>query len=118
MKKIRKVLVSFNGFFATMVSKVCAIALDEASLYGPPEAFQMQDLYGPPQPSAEEIAFQNKINMGKIIAPIILVLIGIGVILNKKLSKKAKAIIISLLAIIGVAMHFLLNYIKDMGIGL
>lgn len=100
MKKIKKIFVSFIAFFIGIVNKICVCGFD-----GTLQEF----LYGPPQPSQEEI----NMKILKIISPILLLIIGIGVLINKKLSKKVKAIIIRILVLLGIGIYFLLKYIEN-----
>ena len=115
MKKIKKIFVSFIAFFIGIANKIYVwgagvntMVLQHQDLYGPPPTSYKYDdaLYGPPR---EEIDFQNKMKLFKILSPILLLIIGIGVLINKKLSKKVKAIIIGILVLLGIGIYFFKN---------
>ena len=106
MSKMKKILISLGAFIIATFTKIWGIISRAAitPLYGPPA----QDLYGPPSPTTGEM-------LSKIAKPIILVvvfIIGLFVILSKKLTKKVKAIVISTLIILAILGYVLLNYIS------
>ncbi len=72
-----------------------------------------QDLYGPPTPALygpppEKIAIQT----GRITFLIVLFIIGLVVVLNKKITKKTKIIVISVLTAVAALGLVLLEYLK------
>ena len=77
------------------------------------KVFATTPLYAPDTLSIPyESTWEEKITkIGNIIAPILLFIIGILVILNKKLSKRAKVQIISSLVVLVIVGLFLLNNI-------
>ena len=111
MNKIKKIFISLGAIIISAFTKICGLISRAAlgpmqALYGPP---QEQDLYGPPPLTTGE-------TLSKIAKPIILVvifIIGLFVILNKKITKKVKAIVIFVLIILGILGYVLLNYISE-----
>lgn len=91
MKKIKKILGSLGIFLVSIKSRVFA-AVNEMS-----DQF-VAVKYGTYEPTLVE-KFSR---IGKIVIPIILFFVGLGVILSKKLSKKIKIIIIIVLILIGI----------------
>lgn len=108
MSKIKKLFIILGTFIVATFTKIGGLISRAATitpaqlLYGPP-----QDLYGPPQPTTGEI-------ISKIAKPAILVvvfIIGLFVILSKKITKKVKAIVVSSLVILALLGYVLINYI-------
>ena len=102
MKKTKKVLVSFTALVSGLVSKVFAtMAVD-------PKYGSVETKYGIFEPTIGE-----KISgIGKFAIPIILFLIGLFVILSKKITNKVKAIAVSVLVILAILGVILMNYIS------
>ena len=99
MKKIKKIFTSFGVFFISIVSKV--LAFDPAMM--------VEDKYGVFEPTIGE-----KISgIGKIAIPLVLFIIGLFVVLSKKVTKKVKVITISILLTIGIIGWIMLNYIAN-----
>lgn len=95
MNKIKKVFISFSMFITGWISKVFAVDMPE-------------DKYGVFEPT---LTVGEKIDVIEQIAiPIILFIIGLFVILNKKIARKTKTIIIFILVIIGILNWELFNY--------
>lgn len=111
MNKIKKIFTSFGVFFATMVSKVLAfdsIALVETK-YGIIDPGMIENKYGVFEPTMGE-----KISgIGKVALPLVLFIIGLFVILNKKITKKLKVIVISVLIGLGIIGTVLMNYLAS-----
>lgn len=106
MNKIKKVLTSFSLFFTGMMSKVFAFGMEQTK-YGVFDPSIVEDKYGVFEPTMGE-----KISrFGKIAIPIILFIIGLFVILSKKITKKIKIIVISGLVALAVIMWYIMNYI-------
>lgn len=102
MKKLKKVLVSFVTLGSGLASKAFAAGAIEPK-YGIVEV-----KYGIFEPTIGE-----KISrVGKFAIPIILFVIGLFVILNKKITKKVKAIVISALVLLGILGYVFMNYIS------
>ena len=101
MSKIKKLFIILGVFIAATFTKIgCLISRADHIdlLYGPP-----QD----PQPTTGEVIL-------KITKPAILVvvfIIGLFVILSKKITKKAKVIAVSILIILAILGYVLMNYI-------
>lgn len=105
MNKIKKVLISFSLFFTGMMSKVFAVGIEQESKYGVFDP-SIVTKYGVLEPTMGE-----KISrFGKIVIPIILFIIGLFVILSKKITKKIKIIVISGLVALGIIMWYIMNY--------
>ena len=101
-RKIKKILVFIQTFFLSMVSKVFALSTD---------LLQAQPAYGVKRnPSPIEKAF----SIGKFILPIILFVIGLFVIISKKITNKAKVIISSLI-IVGIITLLILHFVTPIG---
>lgn len=95
MKKLKKVFMSFGVFITGLISKVHAVDIVYVK-------------YGVFEPTIGE-----KISrIGKFAIPIILFVIGLFVILNKKITKKVKAIVISALVLLGILGYVFMNYIS------
>ena len=102
--KIKKILVSIQVFFLNMISKVFAISVDDIQTdYG------IQTAYG-----IETSPIEKAFSIGKFVLPVILFVIGLFVVISKKITKKVKTIIISSLIILGVLAWTILNYFADM----
>ena len=101
--RIKKILVSIQVFFLSMISKVFALSpYDIKTDYG------IQTSYG------SETPIEKAFSIRKFIVPIILFVIGLVVIISKKITKKVKIIIISTLMILGALAWIILNYFADM----
>ncbi len=99
--KIKKILVSSQLFFIGMISKVFAIS-----------PYEIQTDYGIQTAYGIEISpIYKGVRIGKAILPVILFIIGLCVILSKKITKKVKAIVISALVLLGILGYVLMNYI-------
>lgn len=111
MNKIKKIFTSFGVFFTSMVSKVLAFDI----------AMMVEDKYGVIDPRMYEIKYGifeptigEKISgIGKIALPLVLFIIGLFVVLSKKITKKVKVITISILLTIGILSWIVLNYIAN-----
>ena len=100
MNKIKKVISSIGVFIIGMLSKVYAFGEDMiVSMYAVDP--------GPRQTIGNTIS-----RIGKIAIPVILFVIGLIVILNKKIAKKVKAIVISILVILAILSVVLMNYLS------
>ena len=99
MKKIKKLLGSLGIFLVSIKSKVFAG-------YEIPDQF-VEVKYGTFEPTiAEKFSV-----ITKLVLPIILFFIGLGVILSKKISKKIKIIIVVVLILIGILANILIKYL-------
>ena len=111
MNKIKKIFTSFGMFFTSMVSKVLAFDLARTveMKYGIIEPSLIDIKYGVLEPTIGE-----KISgIGKIALPLVLFIIGLFVLLSKKITKKVKVITISILLTIGIIGWIVLNYIAN-----
>lgn len=112
MNKIKKIFISFGVSFMGMISKVFAVGDSVAMKYGvidPIDPGMYETKYGIFEPTiGERISV-----IGKIVLPLVLFVIGLFVILSKKLTKKVKVITISTLLIIGIVCWIVLNYITN-----
>ena len=92
MKKVKKVLLSIWIFIIGITNKVSAILKPEP-------------MYGIKEPTEEELFIEKLekiIKLSKIVILPILFIIGLFVIFNKKITKKTKGLIISILVGIGI----------------
>lgn len=109
MNKLKKIFASFGIFFLGMVSKVLAFN---------PEMF-IEDKYGVFDPRMVEIKYglfeptigEKFSRIGKIALPLVLFIIGLYVIISKKITKKVKKIVVSTLIILAILGYILMNYI-------
>ena len=112
MKKSKKVFMSFGFFITGLISKVSAVSISEQTKYGviDPDILRTETKYGifEPEPTIGE----KMSTIGKFAIPIILFVIGLFVILNKKITKKVKAIVISVLVALAILGVILMNYIS------
>lgn len=107
MKKLKKVFMSLGIFMTSLISKVSAISLTEQTKYGVFDPRMVANKYGVFEPTmGEKIS-----SIGKIALPIILFVIGLFVVLSKKITKKVKAIVVSVLIVLAVLGYILMNYI-------
>lgn len=107
MKKLKKVFMSLGIFMTSLISKVSAISLTKQTKYGVFDPRMVEDKYGVFEPTmGEKIS-----SIGKIALPIILFVIGLFVVLSKKITKKVKAIVVSVLIVLAVLGYILMNYI-------
>lgn len=101
MNKIKKIVTSVAVFIVGIISKVYAIGTDTIiSVYAVDP--------GPKEKAQTVWSAISKI--GRITIPVVLFVIGLFVILSKKLTKKIKAITISVLVIIGIISIIIMNY--------
>ena len=71
-------------------------------------------LYGPGNDRnivVKSIIHEKISKIGKIAIPVILFIIGLVVILSKKITRKVKVIVISILVILAILGYVLMNYI-------
>ncbi len=103
MNKIKKIFTSFGVFFTSMVSKV--LAFDPATM--------VQDKYGVIEPEMYEPTMGEKIlGIEKIALLLAFFIIGLFVVLNKKITKKAKIITISILLTVEIIGWIVLNLLQ------
>lgn len=95
MNKIKKVLTGIGLSFAGLASKVYAIV----SMYAVD-----------PGPTNSVKTIWDSI-IGKVAIPVVLFIIGLFVVLSKKITKKVKAIVVSALVIVAILSIILMNYI-------
>ena len=110
MNKIKKVFISIGAFFSGLISKVYAVdALMVEDKYGVFDPRMYESKYGifEPEPTIGE----KIISVGKFALPIVLFFIGLFVVLSKKITKKVKAIVVSILIILAILVYVFMNYI-------
>lgn len=108
MKKLKKVFISFGIFITGVISNVSAVPISEQTKYGVINPRMIEDKYGVFEPTmGEKIS-----NIGKFAIPIVLFIIGLFVILSKKITNKVKTIVISVLVILAILGVMLMNYIS------
>lgn len=120
MNKIKKVFISLGVFFSGLISKTFAASLTEQTKYGVFDPGMVEDKYGVLDPRMYETKYgifepeptigEKILNIGKFALPVILFVIGLFVVLNKKITKKAKIIAVSILAILAIIGYILMNY--------
>ena len=107
MKKLKKLFISFGIFITGVISKISAVSAVSVK-YGVIDPRMVEDKYGIFEPTmGEKIS-----NIGKFAIPIVLFIIGLFVILSKKITNKVKAIVISVLVILAILGVMLMNYIS------
>ena len=98
MNKVKKVLTGIGITFAGLISKVYAI--------GNPISVYAVD----PGPETRVRTIWDSISkIGKIAIPVVLFVIGLFVILSKKITKKVKVIVISVLVILAILGYVIMN---------
>ena len=108
MKKLKKLFISFGIFITGVISKVSAVSISEQTKYGVIDPDMIESKYGVFEPTmGEKIS-----NIGKFAIPIALFIIGLFVIISKKITNKVKAIVISVLVILAILGIMLMNYIS------
>ena len=110
MKKLKKVFMSFGIFITGLISKVSAVSISKQTKYGVFDPRMVEDKYGVFEPTptmGEKIS-----SVGKFAIPIVLFVIGLFVILNKKITKKVKGIVMSVLVALAILGVILMNYIS------
>lgn len=110
MNKFKKIFASFGVFFTGMVSKV--LAFDPAMMvedkYGVFDPRMYETKYGIFEPTIGE-----KISgIGKIALPLVLFIIGLFVVLSKKITKKVKLIVVSILIGLAIIGTIFMNYLS------
>ena len=107
MSKIKKILISLGAFILATFTKIGGLISRAESAT---DSLSRMMLYGPPQPKPT-----TGVTLYKIAKPITLVIvfiIGVFVILSKKITKKVKIIFISILVILTILGYVLINYIS------
>lgn len=92
-----------------MISKVFAVGDLVEMKYGVFDPSMVEDKYGVFEPTMGE----KLSGIGKIALPVVLFVIGLFVILSKKITKKVKIITISILLAIGILGWIVLNYVAN-----
>lgn len=108
MNKIKKIISSIGVFIVSSISKV----------YAKDSVIRIDPMYGV-DPGPKETAGNILLRMGRILFlkigkiafPVILLFIGLFVILNKKITKKIKVIVVSALIIYALLSVILIDYI-------
>ncbi len=99
MNKMKKIFISIGTFFTGFISKIYeADALMTEVKYGVVD----------PEPTVPTL-WERILSVGKLVLPIALFFIGLIVILSKKITKKIKVIIISILVILAIFVYMLMN---------
>ena len=101
MNKIKKVGTSFIIFISGMISKVWAIDR--------PYGMVISEYAVDPGRYAKVQTIGDTIS--KIAIPIVLFVIGLFVVLSKKITKKVKVTVISVLIVLAILGYVLMNYI-------
>lgn len=101
MKKLKKVFMSLGVFITGLISKVSAVSI-----------ISEQTKYGVPRMIDETTMGEKISNIGRFAIPIVLFVIGLFVILSKKITNKVKVIVISALVVLAILGVMLMNYIS------
>ena len=101
MNKVKKVVIGIGAFISGIVSKVYAATFRE------PEVISMYAV----DPGPKETIGNAVLKIGRIAIPVVLFLIGLFVVLSKKITKKVKVIVVSTLVIVAILSIILMNYI-------
>ena len=99
MNKVKKVLTGIGITFAGLISKVYATVVSMYAVDPGPRTSQVKTVW-------DSIS-----KIGKIVIPVVLFVIGLFVVLSKKITKKIKAIVVSALVIVAILSVILMNYI-------
>lgn len=108
MKKLKKIFMSFGIFMTGLISKVSAVSIAQQTKYGVVDPRMVEDKYGVYEPTMGE----NISNIVKFSIPIVLFVIGLFVVLSKKITKKIKAIVVSILIILAILGYVLMNILN------
>lgn len=104
MNKVKKVLTGIGITFAGLISKVYAIGVPDS----PVIAMYAVD----PGPETRVRTIWDSISkIGKIAIPVVLFVIGLFVVLSKKITKKVKAIVVAVLIVLVILGYILMDYI-------
>ena len=98
--RIKKILVSIQVFFLGMISKVFAIS-----------TYDIQTDYGI---QIDPTPIERTFSIEKFILLVILFIIGVFVIISRKITKKVKMIVISILISLGITGTLLMSFLSDM----
>lgn len=108
MKKIKKIFIILGAFFVATFTKIGGLIsrakVDPVPIYGEP----LQVLYGPSSPNTGDIL--NKIS--KPLFLLVFFIIGLFVIISKKISKKIKVLIISMLVILAMLGYAIIEFVS------
>ena len=105
MNKIKKVFIGFGVSVTSFISKTFAVDIK----YGIVDPYMYETKYGVFEP--EPTIGERILSIGKFALPIVLFFIGLFVVLSKKLTKKVKAIVVSVLIALAILGYILMNYI-------
>ena len=100
--KLKKVLISIQLFFMGIASKVFAASDPKLLDF---KGHEVQTFYGIDTPVTKGL------RLGKLIIPVLLFVIGLFVILSKKITKKIKTLVISILILLAIYGYLFMNYI-------
>ena len=114
--------MSFGIFITGLISKVSAVSISKQTKYGVFDPRMVEDKYGVFDPRMVEDKYgvfeptptmgEKISSVGKFAIPIVLFVIGLFVILNKKITKKVKGIVMSVLVALAILGVILMNYIS------
>lgn len=107
MNKIKKLFIAISVFITGLLSKI-PVTLAVQTKYGiAVDPSTIEDKYVVFEPTMGE-----KISkIGKLAIPVLLFTIGLFVVLSKKITKKVKTIVISILVILAIFGYAFMNYI-------
>ncbi len=97
----KKIFISFGILITSLYSKVLAKAPQPVNYTA-----ELDEVI-PKKPTAGEIISRG----GKMAIPILLFIMGLGVIRSKRITKKVKVIAISILVVLAILGYSLMNYI-------
>ena len=106
MSKMKKILISLGAFIVATFTKISGLI--SRAMLNP-----AQTLYGIPQNkyrSSQPITREMITNIAKPPILVVAFIIGLFVILSKKITKKVKAIVVSVLVIAAILGYILMNY--------
>ena len=110
MSKLKKIFISLGVFITSSFTKIFGIISrgEEVNyianpLYGPP---------GEPQPTTGELLTKMFTIIAKPLFIVVVFIIGLIVVLNKKMTKKVKAIVISILILLAILGYVLISSIS------
>ena len=107
MNRIKKLFVGIGAFFSGLFFKLASVTAE--TKYGVARP-QVETKYGVLEPQPSPTPDNKILALAKFAVPGVLFVIGLFVLLNKKITKKVKIMVISILVALAVVAYLLLDY--------